>query len=278
MSTIRWMCSMLTGHPSSHHPQVVHPHTASSVATCVIMSGPFHAGASAPVGIAVLAVRFRGEQKRRLVEQMLALFDHEILGIQRLAGVDGGAVDRAAAAFEARAHVEQLLPRVLLDLRDAEGFRGFEILDRREPSARTQVAEEKIERPENQMTQLGERKTKQQREHAQHVHQPQPSMVSDAGAERALDSSHDASHVCPFVERGMRRVDARALEHQAGDGGQHHHRHREASSRAGSRDCRASCRRAVRSAGWACGTARRAPSISTPRISSRKKVSIAALK
>src|SRR5260370_9846905 len=48
MSTILWMCSMLTGHPSSHHPHDVHPHTASSVATCVIMSGPFHAGASAP--------------------------------------------------------------------------------------------------------------------------------------------------------------------------------------------------------------------------------------
>src|SRR5271167_67091 len=47
MSTILWMCSMLTGHPSSHHPHDVHPHTASSVATCVIMSGPFHAGASA---------------------------------------------------------------------------------------------------------------------------------------------------------------------------------------------------------------------------------------
>src|SRR5260370_4677461 len=41
------MCSMPTGHPSSHHPHEVHPHTASSVATCVIMSGPFQAGASA---------------------------------------------------------------------------------------------------------------------------------------------------------------------------------------------------------------------------------------
>src|SRR5271156_3903010 len=34
------------------------------------------------VALTVLAVRFRGEQKRRLVEQMLALFDHEVLGIQ----------------------------------------------------------------------------------------------------------------------------------------------------------------------------------------------------
>src|SRR5260370_19618586 len=42
------MCSMPTGHPSSHHPHEVHHHTAASVATCVIMSGPFHAGVSAP--------------------------------------------------------------------------------------------------------------------------------------------------------------------------------------------------------------------------------------
>src|ERR1035441_1144121 len=48
MSTILCMCSMPTGHPSSHQPHDVHAHTASSVATCVIMSGPFHAGASAP--------------------------------------------------------------------------------------------------------------------------------------------------------------------------------------------------------------------------------------
>src|SRR5271163_4375693 len=132
-------------------------------------------------GVTIAGVGFRSEQERGLVEQMLALFDHEKLGIERLAGVDCRAVDRTAAAFEARAHVEQLLPRVLLDLRDAEGDRVFEILDRREPSAWTHVAEKKIQRAENQMTQLGERKTEQQRVHAQHVHQPQPSMVSNAG-------------------------------------------------------------------------------------------------
>src|ERR1700686_4790986 len=49
------MCSIFTGQPSSHHPHEVHPHTASSVATCVIMSGPFHAGASAPSAALPLA-------------------------------------------------------------------------------------------------------------------------------------------------------------------------------------------------------------------------------
>ena len=52
-------------------------------------------------------------------------------------------------------------------------------------------------------------------------------MKSHAGAERAFHAADDAADVCPFGERGMRRVDARAFEHQAGDGGEHHHRHRE---------------------------------------------------
>src|SRR5579863_3391249 len=39
---------MPTGHPSSHHPHDVHAHTASPLALWVIMSGPSHAGASAP--------------------------------------------------------------------------------------------------------------------------------------------------------------------------------------------------------------------------------------
>src|SRR5208282_3266452 len=141
--------------------------------------------------------------------------------------VNGGAVDRAAAALEARSHVEDLLPRVLLDLRDAERLGVFEILDWRESSARTEVTEEQIQRAKDQMTQLGERKTEQQRVYEQHVHQPQPSMVGSAGAERALDTAHHPSHVCPFGESGMRGVDPRALEHQARYGGQHHHRHRE---------------------------------------------------
>ncbi len=52
-------------------------------------------------------------------------------------------------------------------------------------------------------------------------------MIRRAGAERAFDASDDASDVGPFVERGMRGVDARAFEHQAGERRQHHHRHRE---------------------------------------------------
>src|SRR5208282_1909339 len=117
---------------------------------------------------ALLAICLRREDKGRLVEQMLALFDHQKLGIERFAGVNGGAVDRAAAALEARSHVEDLLPRVLLDLRDAERLGVFEILDWRESSARTEVTEEQIQRAKDQMTQLGERKTEQQRVYEQH--------------------------------------------------------------------------------------------------------------
>src|ERR1700731_508419 len=60
------MCSMLTGHPSSHHPQVVHPQTASSVATCVIMSGPFHAGASALLASPFLPFAFAASRNGAL--------------------------------------------------------------------------------------------------------------------------------------------------------------------------------------------------------------------
>src|SRR6202161_1059171 len=64
MSTILWMCSMPTRPHSSHHPHDGHPHTASSVATCVIMSGPFHAGASAPS--AALPLAFAASRKGAL--------------------------------------------------------------------------------------------------------------------------------------------------------------------------------------------------------------------
>ncbi len=52
-------------------------------------------------------------------------------------------------------------------------------------------------------------------------------MIGDAGAEAAFDAADDSPDVGPFGKCGMRGVDARALEHQAGERGQHHHRHRE---------------------------------------------------
>src|SRR6266699_3840957 len=98
---------------------------------------------------------------------MFALFDHEIFWIECLAGGDRGTVDRAAAAFEARTHVEQLLPRVLLDLRDTEGFSVFDVLDWREAAARTHVPKKQIQGTENQMAQLGKRETEEQHEDQQ---------------------------------------------------------------------------------------------------------------
>src|ERR1700724_2173584 len=105
---------------------------------------------------------------------MLALFHHQMLRVERLAGVESGAVDSATAAFEARRHIEQRLPSVLLNLRDAESLGGFEILDWREPSARLQVAEKEIGGREEQMAQLAERETEQQSEHQDDVDDPQP--------------------------------------------------------------------------------------------------------
>src|SRR5258708_39013785 len=113
---------------------------------------------------------------------MLALLDDEEFRIERLAGVDGRAVDSASPALEARRHIEQGFPSVLLNLRDAEGLGIFEILDWREPSARMQVAKKQIQRREKQMAQLGEGKTKQQPEHQDDVHDPEPAMVHRARA------------------------------------------------------------------------------------------------
>src|SRR3984893_10995454 len=62
---MRWMCSMPTGHPSSHHPHVVHPHTAASVATSVIMSGPVYCGSSPPPLAAAFCARRNGALSRR---------------------------------------------------------------------------------------------------------------------------------------------------------------------------------------------------------------------
>ncbi len=94
------------------------------------------------VALPTLAVCFCGEQEGSFSQQVFALFDHEIFRVEGLAGGDGRAVDGASAALEARAHVEQLFPCVLLDLRDAEGFGVFEILDWGEAAARAHVAEE----------------------------------------------------------------------------------------------------------------------------------------
>src|SRR5581483_8162390 len=117
---------------------------------------------SAPLRSLAVGARLCREQNRRLLEQMLALPAHEVLGVERLARVHGRAVDGASAAFKARRHVEELFPGVLLDLRDAERFGGLEVLDRRESAARAEVSEEQIQRSEDQMAQLGEGEAREQ--------------------------------------------------------------------------------------------------------------------
>src|SRR5277367_2907940 len=135
----------------------------------------------------------RRDQHGRLVEQMLALTDHEKLRVQRLTGLHRRAIERAAAAFEARRHVEKLLPAILLDLRDAKGLGVFKIDDRPQAPARTEVAEEKIHRRDEDMAQLGKGKTEEQRVNQKHVNQPEIAMERDAGTHRALDAADDAA-------------------------------------------------------------------------------------
>ena len=139
------------------------------------------------------------------------------------------------------------------------------------------LRKKRFSRREEQMAQLGEGEAEQQPENEDDVDDPKRAMVHHAGADRAFDLRDLTPQISPFSEIRMLRVDARALEHQPGDGDQHHHQHRDFVA-----ETIFSKLSMTFSAGGGFSAvgrrnARRAPSARTPRISSRKKVSIAAL-
>jgi hypothetical protein len=96
---------------------------------------------------------------------MLALLDHEVFGIEGLPRGGSRTVDRASAAFETRCHIEQLLPGILLDPRDTERFRSFEVLDGDEPFARAKVSKKQIDRSDEKVAELRKWKREQQTIH-----------------------------------------------------------------------------------------------------------------
>jgi len=109
------MCSMPTGHPSSHHPHEVHPpnrflgrnlgNHVGTVPGGSLGALPAVAVCLSFIRLPTVAIRFSREQEGGFSQQMFALFDNEIFRIESLAGGDSWTIDRAAAAFEARAHV-----------------------------------------------------------------------------------------------------------------------------------------------------------------------------
>ncbi len=151
MSTMWSMCSMSTGHCSTHAPHVVHDHNtsgsmtppSSSVPTSgrSAWSGPEPRMRSKPdsgtacCSVVLLAAQFLAEATFsgvlersllvaedvwRLREQMVAQVHDDELGRQRLSGVPRRALRLAAAALGTRGEVEIALPGEVLDLAAAE--------------------------------------------------------------------------------------------------------------------------------------------------------------
>ena len=116
------MCSMSTGHSSTHAPQFVQDHSTSGSIT------PFARRAhQRPSGLGLdrvgqlLALLIRGgQQVRRLGERVIAQVQDDLLGRQRLAGGPGRALRLAPPALGAGGHVQQALPGEVLDLAQAE--------------------------------------------------------------------------------------------------------------------------------------------------------------
>ena len=177
-----------------------------------------------------------GRQERGcLGEQVLALLDDEVLGIERLLGVHRRAVDRAAAALEAGRHVEQLLPGVLLDLLDPVGLGVLEVLDRLEPCAAlvagAQVLEEQVRRRDEHVAQLRRGHRVEEAEHDDHVDPPHR-VVGRARCPGCAEGAREPRpHEGEAVGRVGRRRDARALEQEPGEPDQPEHDQREAVAR-----------------------------------------------
>ena len=117
------MCSMSTGHSSTHAPQFVHDHSTSGSIT------PFSSWSAdqRPLRLGLDRVRQLlpllvggGQQVRGLGEGVVAQVQDDLLGRQRLAGGPGRALGLAPPALGAGRHVQQALPGEVLDLPQPE--------------------------------------------------------------------------------------------------------------------------------------------------------------
>ena len=115
------MCSMSTGHSSTHAPQFVHDQITSGSITppSLPTSGPFRLGLDRVGQLLAFGVG-GGQQVRRLGERVIAQVQDDLLGRQRLAGDPGRALRLAPPALGAGGHVQHALPGEVLDLAQAE--------------------------------------------------------------------------------------------------------------------------------------------------------------
>src|SRR6195256_4677785 len=91
------------------------------------------------------------------MQEVFPLRHHQLLRIKRFFGVDRWTVESAASTLQARGHVEELFPGVLLHLGDPESFCVLKIVDRFQVTARFEAAEENVHWPQEHVTHLGER-------------------------------------------------------------------------------------------------------------------------
>src|SRR5881397_2686751 len=78
MSTILSMCSIVTGHASTHAAQVVHAQSSSGLVDPVRRR-------RRRVTVRLRAIQLRAEQLRALAQQLVADVEHDLLRIERLA-------------------------------------------------------------------------------------------------------------------------------------------------------------------------------------------------
>ena len=120
------MCSMSTGHSSTHAPQFVHDHSTSGSMTpraaVVADQRALRLGLHA-VGELLPFLIGGGQQPGGLGEGVVAQVQDDLLGGQRLAGGPGRALRLAPAALGAGGHVQQALPGEILDLAQPEHVR-----------------------------------------------------------------------------------------------------------------------------------------------------------
>ena len=156
------------------------------------------------------------QEKGRLLDEMLALHHDQLFGVQRLLRIDRGTVERAASAFEAGRHVEQLFPAILLNLRDAEGLCGFKVGNRLQTAAGLQIAEEDIDRSQKDMPHLGKRNQAEKCSNDEQVYPPHDLMRAFAGLGQRKNLGKRHPGIGPA--RMTRRVGMNAypLKHQAG--------------------------------------------------------------
>ena len=160
-----------------------------------------HAGRAVPqlLGVDHVAVNRTG----RLFVRGLEQFYDDVLRRERLARQGSRANVLAASAARARVKIEQLLPRKLFELADAERFLIFNVLDSRERAGRLELFEEGVDTRDRKVRHLGERDGADKEKRDRGVEHPNRSVER---FERAHVEGREQPREWPSDERAGRAV------------------------------------------------------------------------